>query len=112
MTSRKPFVARSPTRGPLRWMSVFVAIVEPWTKSFVSPSFPVGPESVASLQRRNRQGGFTDVRRVRLRAAGEFSSYRLRERLTRSGVYRVVVPSSIFFSPGASVAVTLRVRRR
>jgi hypothetical protein len=79
---------------------------------FVSPSFPVGPESVATLQRRNRQGGFTDVRGVRLRAAGEFSSYRLREHVRRSGVYRVVVPSSLFFSPGASVAVTVRVRRR
>jgi hypothetical protein len=79
---------------------------------FVSPSFPLGPESVATLQRRNRQGGFTDVRGVRLKAAGAFSSYRLRERLTRSGVYRVVAPSSIFFSPGASVAVTVRVRRR
>jgi hypothetical protein len=78
---------------------------------FVSPSFPVGPQSVATLQRRNRQGGFTDVRGVRLKAAGAFSSYRLRERLTRSGVYRVVVPTSIFFSAGASVAVTVRVRR-
>ena len=28
---------------------------------FVSPSFPVGPGSVATLQRRNAQGGFTDV---------------------------------------------------
>jgi hypothetical protein len=78
---------------------------------FVSPSFPLGPESVATLQRRNAQGGFTDVRGVRLRAAGTFSSYRLRVRVTRSGVYRVVVPTSVFFSAGASVAVTVRVRR-
>jgi hypothetical protein len=79
---------------------------------FVSPSFPLGSESVASLQRRNAQGGFDNVRSVRLRAAGAFSSYRLRLRLGVSGVYRVVVPSSTFFSTGASVAVTLRIRRR
>jgi hypothetical protein len=78
---------------------------------FVSPAFPIGPGSVATLQRRNRQGGFTDVRPVLLKAAGSFSSYRLRTRVRRSGVYRVVVPSSTFFSPGASVAVTVRVRR-
>jgi hypothetical protein len=78
---------------------------------FVSPSFPVGPDSAATLQRRNRQGGFTDVRAVLLKAAGSFSSYRLRTQVTRSGVYRVVVPSSTFFSAGASVAVTVRVRR-
>jgi hypothetical protein len=79
---------------------------------FVSPSLPVGPDSVATLQRRNAQGGFTDVRTVHLRAAGNFSSYRLRVRVTRSGVYRVVVPTSMFFSAGASVAVTVRIRRR
>jgi hypothetical protein len=78
---------------------------------FVSPSFPVGPGSIATLQRRNRQGGFTDVRTVLLKAAGTFSSYRLRTRVRRSGVYRVVVPASTFFSTGASVAVTLRMRR-
>jgi hypothetical protein len=78
---------------------------------FVSPSFPVGPGSVATLQRRNRRGGFTDVRPVLLKAAGAFSSYRLRTRVVRSGVYRVVVPSSTFYSTGASVAVTVRVRR-
>lgn len=79
---------------------------------FVSPSFPVGPGSVATLQRRNRLGGFTDVKTVLLEAAGSFSSYRVRTRVRRSGVYRVVVPASTFFSTGASVAVTLRVRRR
>jgi hypothetical protein len=79
---------------------------------FVSPGFPVGPGSVATLQRRNGQGGFTDVRAVLLKAAGTFSSYRLRVRVNRSGVYRVVVPSSTFFSAGASVAVTVRTRRR
>jgi hypothetical protein len=79
---------------------------------FVSPGFPVGPGSVATLQRRNRQGGFTDVRAVLLKAAGTFSSFRLRVRVGRSGVYRIVVPSSTFFSAGASVAVTVRMRRR
>ena len=79
---------------------------------FVSPSFPLGPDSVATLQRRNARGGFDNVRSVRLRAAGAFSSYRLRLRLGVSGVFRVVVPSSTFFSTGASVAVTLRIRRR
>jgi hypothetical protein len=79
---------------------------------FVSPGFPVGPGSVATLQRRNRQGGFSDVRAVLLKAAGRFSSFRLRVRANRSGVYRVVVPSSTFFSAGASVAVTVRMRRR
>jgi hypothetical protein len=79
---------------------------------FVAPGFPLGPGSVATLQRRNAQGGFTDVRPVLLGAAGAFSSYRMRIRVTRSGVYRVVVPSSTFFSAGASVAVTVRVRRR
>ena len=78
---------------------------------FVSPSFPTGPGSVATLQRRNRQGGFTNVRTVLLKAAGTFSSYRMRWRVRRSGVYRVVVPASTFFSTGASVAVTLRMRR-
>jgi len=79
---------------------------------FVAPGFPLGPGSVATLQRRNAPGGFTDVRPVLLGAAGAFSSYRMRIRVTRSGVYRVVVPSSTFFSAGASVAVTVRVRRR
>jgi hypothetical protein len=79
---------------------------------FVSPSLPVGPASVATLQRRNRAGGFTDVRTILLKAAGEFSSYRLRTRMNTSGVYRVVVPASTFFSTGASVAVTVRIRRR
>jgi hypothetical protein len=79
---------------------------------FVSPSFPIGPGSVATLQRRNRLGGFTDVRTVRLKAAGGVSSYRLRTQMNRSGVYRVVVPASTFFSTGASVAVTVRVRHR
>ena len=79
---------------------------------FVSPSFPLGPESVATLQRRNAQGGFTDVK------LGAASRRPAPSRATGcacasgvSGVYRVVVPSSTFFSTGASVGVTLHMRR-
>jgi hypothetical protein len=79
---------------------------------FVSPAFPVGPGSVATLQRRNRLGGFTDVKSALLGAAGQFSSYRLRTRINRSGVFRVVVPASTFYSTGASVGVTLHMRVR
>jgi hypothetical protein len=78
---------------------------------FVSPPFDLGPTAVAVLQRRNRQGGFTDVRSVRMRAAGPVSSYRVRVRMRRAGVYRVLVPSTTTYSQGASVAVTLHVRR-
>jgi hypothetical protein len=49
---------------------------------------------------------------VLLRGAGAFSSYRLRMRVRRSGQFRVVVPGTTFFSQGASVTVTVRVRRR
>jgi hypothetical protein len=79
---------------------------------FVSPAYPLDPSSVATLQRRTSTGGFANVRAVLLKAAGDFSSYRMRVRVRRSGVYRIVVPSSTFFSAGASVAVTVRVRRR
>ena len=78
---------------------------------FVSPSFPTGPGSVAPRPPRHPPGGCTNVRTVLLKAAGTFSSYRMRWRVRRSGVYRVVVPASTFFSTGASVAVTLRMRR-
>jgi hypothetical protein len=78
---------------------------------FVSPPFDLGPTAVAVLQRRNRQGGFTDTRSVRLRSAGPVSSYRLRLRMRRAGVYRVLVPSTPTYSQGASVAVTVHVRR-
>jgi hypothetical protein len=61
---------------------------------FVSPPFDLGPTAVAVLQRRNRAGGFTDVRSVLMRAAGPVSSYRLRVRMRRAGVYRVLVPST------------------
>jgi hypothetical protein len=39
------------------------------------------------------------------------SSYRLRVRVRRAGVYRVLVPSTATYSQGASVAVTLHLRR-
>jgi hypothetical protein len=102
---RRKVSIRSTTRRPRKGSLVRFS-------GFVSPSFPLGPGSVATLQRRNRQGGFSDVRTVLLKAAGEFSSYRLRTRMNVSGVYRVVVPASTFFATGASVAITVRVRRR
>jgi hypothetical protein len=100
---RRKVSIRTTTRRPLRGRFVRFS-------GFISPSFPVGPGSVATLQRRNAQGGFTDVKSVLLGAAGQFSSYRLRTRVRRSGVYRVVVPASTFFSTGASVGVTLHMR--
>ena len=100
---RRKVSIRTTTRRPLRGRFVRFS-------GFVSPSFPVGPGSVATLQRRNPRGGFTDVKSVLLKAAGAFSSYRLRTRVRRSGVYRVVVPASTFFSTGASVGVTLHMR--
>jgi hypothetical protein len=102
---RRKVSIRTSTRRPRKGTSVRFS-------GFVSPSFPIGPGSSATLQRRNRLGAFADVKTVLLRAAGAFSSYRLRTRVRRSGVYRVFVPASTFFSTGASVAVTLRVRRR
>ena len=105
-SSRSGARSRSGRRRAARSSGRFVRF-----SGFVSPSFPVGPGSVATLQRRNTQGGFTDVKSVLLRAAGQFSSYRLRIRVRRSGVYRVVVPASMFFSTGASVGVTLHMRR-
>ena len=100
---RRKVSIRTTTRRPLRGRFVRFS-------GFISPSFPVGPGSVATLQRRNAQGGFTDVKSVLLKAAGQVSSYRLRTRVRRSGVYRVVVPASTFFSTGASVGVTLHMR--
>jgi hypothetical protein len=102
---RRKVSIRSTTRRPRKGSFVKFS-------GFVSPSFPVGPGSVATLQRRNASGAFSNVKNVLLGAAGAFSSYRLRTRVNRSGVYRVVVPASTFFSTGASVAITLRVRRR
>ncbi len=79
---------------------------------FVSPAFPPGPGSVATLQWRRRGGAWRNVRAVLLRDAGAFSSYRMRVRVRRTGAFRVVVPGTTFFSQGASVAMRLRVRRR
>jgi hypothetical protein len=102
---RRKVSIRSSTRRPRKGSAVRFS-------GFVSPAFPIGPSSVATLQRRDRAGGFGSVGVVLLRSAGAYSSYRLRTRIRRSGVYRVVVPSSSFFSRGASVGITLRVRRR
>ena len=90
---RRKVSIRTTTRRPRRGRFVRFS-------GFVSPSFPLGPGSVATLQRRNAQGGFNDVKSALLKAAGAFSSYRLRTRVRRSGVYRVVVPASTFFSTG------------
>jgi hypothetical protein len=78
---------------------------------FVSPAYTPGPDAVATLQRRNRQGGYSDVRSVLMRTAGPVSSYRVRVRMRRAGVYRVLVPSTPTYSQGASVAVAVHVRR-
>jgi hypothetical protein len=78
---------------------------------FVSPSYPLGPSSVATLQRRDRTGAFANVKAVLLKAAGTFSSYRVRVHVHRAGTYRVYVPASTFFSTGASVAILVRVHR-
>lgn len=78
---------------------------------FISPAYPLGPASVATLQRRNGGGQFVNVKAVLLKSAGAFSSYRARVHVRRAGTYRVFVPSSTYFSTGASVAVTVRVHR-
>ena len=78
---------------------------------FISPAFPLGPSSVATLQRRDRTGAFANVRAVLLKAAGAFTSYRIRIHARRAGTYRVYVPSTTFLSRGASVAVNVRVHR-
>jgi hypothetical protein len=77
---------------------------------FVSPAYTPGPDAVATLQRRNRQGGYSDVRSVLMRPAGPVSSYRVRLHIRRAGVYRVLVPSTATYSQGASVAVTVHLR--
>jgi hypothetical protein len=78
---------------------------------FISPAFPLGPSSVATLQRRDQTGAFANVRAVLLKAAGAFTSYRIRIHVHRAGTYRVYVPSTTFLSRGASVAVNVRVHR-
>jgi hypothetical protein len=78
---------------------------------FISPAFPLGPSSVATLQRRDRTGAFANVRAVLLKAAGSFTSYRIRVHVRRAGTYRVYVGSTTYLSRGASVAVNVRVHR-
>jgi hypothetical protein len=77
---------------------------------FVSPAYPAGMRAVATLQRRTSRGRWVTVDRARVRAAGAFSSYRMRTRVWRRGAYRVVVPPTTLMSRGASVAVTVRLR--
>jgi hypothetical protein len=78
---------------------------------FISPSYPLGPSSVATLQRRDHTGAFANVKAVALNSAGAFTSYRVRLRVGEAGTYRVYVPPSTFLSSGASVAIVVRVHR-
>jgi hypothetical protein len=78
---------------------------------FISPSYPLGPSSVATLQRRDKTGGFANVKAVLLKAAGDYTSYRARVHVRVPGVFRVYVPPSTFLSSGASVAIVVRVHR-
>jgi hypothetical protein len=78
---------------------------------FISPSYPLGPSSVATLQRRTSTGAFANVKAVLLKAAGDYTSYRARVHVRRAGAYRVYVPPSTFLSSGASVAIVVRVHR-
>jgi hypothetical protein len=78
---------------------------------FISPTYPLGPGGVATLQRRDKAGAFTNVKAVLLKAAGDYTSYRVRVRLRSPGVYRIAVPSSTYYGSGASVAVVVRVHR-
>ena len=78
---------------------------------FVSPSYPLGPGAVATLQRRDKTGAFANVKAGLLKAAGAYTSYRVRVRIKSPGVYRIAVPSSTYYGSGASVAVVVRVHR-
>jgi hypothetical protein len=78
---------------------------------FISPSYPLGPGVVATLQRREKSGAFTNVKAALLKGAGAFTSYRVRVRVKTAGVYRIAVPSSTYYGSGASVAVVVRVHR-
>jgi hypothetical protein len=78
---------------------------------FISPSYPLGPGAVATLQRRDKSGAFTNVKAALLKAAGDFTSYRVRVRVKTPGVYRIAVPSSTYYGSGASVAIVVRVHR-
>jgi hypothetical protein len=78
---------------------------------FISPAYPIGPGAVATLQRRDKSGAFGNVKAALLKAAGDYTSYRVRLRVKSPGVYRVAVPSSTYYGSGASVAVVVRVHR-
>jgi hypothetical protein len=78
---------------------------------FISPAYPLGPGAVATLQRRDKTGAFTNVKAALLKAAGDFTSYRVRVRVKTPGVYRIAVPSSTYYGSGASVAIVVRVHR-
>jgi hypothetical protein len=78
---------------------------------FISPSYPLGPGAVATLQRRDKTGAFANVKAGLLKAAGAYTSYRVRVRIKSPGVYRIAVPSSTYYGSGASVAVVVRVHR-
>ena len=78
---------------------------------FIAPSYPLGPGAVATLQRRDKNGAFDNVKAALLKAAGQFTSYRVRVRVKSAGVYRIAVPSSTYYGSGASVAVVVRVHR-
>jgi hypothetical protein len=78
---------------------------------FISPLYPLGPGAVATLQRRDKTGAFTNLKAALLKAAGNFTSYRVRVHVKTPGVYRIAVPSSTYYGSGASVAVVVRVHR-
>lgn len=78
---------------------------------FISPSYPLGPGAVATLQRRDKNGAFDNVKAALLKAAGQFTSYRVRVRVKSAGVYRIAVPSSTYYGSGGSVAIVMRVHR-
>jgi hypothetical protein len=78
---------------------------------FISPAYPLGPGGVATLQRRDKSGAFANIKAALLKAAGNFTSYRVRIRLKTPGVYRIAVPSSTYYGSGATVAVVVRVHR-
>ena len=75
---------------------------------FISPSYPLGPGAVATLQRRDKTGGFANVKAALLKTAGQYTSYRVRVRVKVPGVYRIAVPASTYFGSGASVAIVVR----
>lgn len=78
---------------------------------FISPSYPLGPGAVATLQRRDKTGAYDNVKAALLKAAGDYTSYRVSIRVKSPGFYRIAVPSSTYYGSGASVAIVVRVHR-